>query len=1099
MSEQPVVDDRDRNDLRAELVAMAENYTDEWDPTSQDVGTTLFEVFSRFESDVIGRLNEVPDKHRVAFLDALGFDRRPPQAARLPLTFRTADDVGHNVVVPGGTQAIATTDDGGSVIFEVPTDADFEATPATLTDVYGVDPGTDTIVDHTTPLEQGDPATLFTGTDRQRHALYLGHGELLNLAAGSTITVTVLTNAVGSVLEEDLDWEYYGVADDGSEDWHPLEHETEEIRDLSELDIDRRYKWEVLRERIREFTRGDPSEWGDNSFELTFRLPGDTQPTAVDRVDSRWIRAIAPERDPEERGIEIETLAVNVKRSADEGGIGPETLLSNDIPLSVEGDEVVEPFGRSPQPSTTMYVASEEALTKVGATVSLEFTSPADRQPTDESDTSDDTDEPEPESESESDGDIRLSPTIDYGIVAGDPYISWEYWNGNGWDRLRLQADGTDAFTRPGTVSFVVPDDLEATMVSGHDGYWIRARLVSGNYGQPRYEITEDGTRGDVVEEPDPPRFGDVQIHYDQGGESFEHVVTDNNLTYRHVPPGVESDPFTPFVGVPDETQTLYLGFDATLRDGPIPLFIPVEDINYPRQFDPGMQWEYCSHPHRDTWDKLDVRDGTDGLTDRGIVLFTVPGETEPVERFGSTRHWIRVRVTEDEFQPRTGRPTTPAGSTHVPGRFLASNATPGTGRQGAGDSTAGGDMTGDEAQVTTPPTLTGIHPNTQWADNAKTIEDERLGSSDGSADQTFACDNTPVTDIQVWVDESPDLSEGQRRDLADRRPGDVRREADRFWVRWTEVSNFLESTKDDRHYTVDRTAGTVTFGDGQRGTIPPADDGNVRATYKTGGGSDGNVDAGAIESLQTPISLIDSVTNLEPSDGGADVETMSAATTRGSERLRTRGRAVAAADFEAVARAASRELATVKCLPELDDTGARTPGWVTLLVVPRERRARPTPSVDLRQRVQAAVSERAPGALAGGDRIVVRGPRYAPVSVETSVSTGGGTSITTLKETVVTELDQYFHPLFGGSDGEGWGFGELPRPTAIATLIESVEGIEAVDTLTVWVSSGDERVRIPAGRPPTLPRDAMICSGTHAVAITMTAGDAETAGEGAR
>jgi predicted phage baseplate assembly protein len=1107
MSEEPVVDDRDRDEMLAELVAAAENYTDEWDPTSEDVGTTLFEIFLRFESDVVGRLNAVPEKHRVAFLDELGFDRRPPGTARVPLTVHTAGDVDRNVVVPGGTQAVAETDDAGSVVFEVPRNADFEATPATLEDVYGVDPATDRIVDHGRRLDRGESATLFTGADRQRHALYLGHGDLLNLAAGSTITVTILTNAVGEVLEDGLAWEYYGENEDGEEGWHRLERETDEVRDLSELDASLQGMIEQLRKRIREFTRGDPSEWGGNTFGLTFRLPGRTTGTPVDGVESRWIRAVAREGHPEDLGIEIESVAITVSRSAEGDGIVPETVLTNDVPLSVEDEEEFLPFGRMPQPPTTLYVDSEEALTKGGATVSLEFTPPALEEASGDGTDGDDREPSRDEDEDEDDaGDRRLSPTVDYGVLSGDPNVSWEYWNGNGWAKLDLGTDGTAALTEPGTVSFVVPPDLEATSVSGHEGHWIRARLVEGNYGQPRYEITDEGTRGELVEEPDPPRFGGLDIHYEQGGEPFEHVVTDNNLTYRHVPPGVETGSFAPFVEVPDDGQTLYLGFDDTLRDGPIPLYVPVRDANYPSRFDPEIRWEYCTDPRRDTWEKLDVRDGTEGLTERGIVSLSLPGETRAFERFGTTRHWIRARATGDQFRDR-GSAGSATGDTDGSSRDPATSGRTDAARRresgrpapGASGSRSDSDdrVVDGEDDGRGPPTVAGIHPNTQWADNARTVEEETLGSSDGSPDQTFACANAPVTEIEVWVDESSAHPEPERRDLARRRPSDVRREGDRFWVRWTEVDNLLESGKDDRHYAIDRTAGRITLGDGQHGGVPPADEDNVAATYKTGGGSEGNVDAGAIESLKTPIALVDEVTNLEAGDGGADVETMATATTRATERLRTRDRAVSAADFEAVARAASRELAKVKCLTELDDRGERTPGWVTLLVVPRERRARPTPTVDLRGRVRSAVAERAPTAVGGDrDRIVVRGPRYAPVSVETRLSTAGDTSITRLKETVADELDAYLHPLTGGG-GEGWEFGAAPRPTGIGGVLEAVDGIDSVEELAAWVEVGDERIRIPAGRPPSLPRDAMICAGTHEVTVTMTGERTGTAGNG--
>ena len=58
---------------------------------------------------------------------------------------------------------------------------------------------------------------------------------------------------------------------------------------------------------------------------------------------------------------------------------------------------------------------------------------------------------------------------------------------------------------------------------------------------------------------------------------------------------------------------------------------------------------------------------------------------------------------------------------------------------------------------------------------------------------------------------------------------------------RWTEVSDFDSSGPTDCHYTLDREAGTLTVGDGQRG-VRPAAGASLRASYEAGGGTVGNV-----------------------------------------------------------------------------------------------------------------------------------------------------------------------------------------------------------------------------------------------------------------
>ena len=56
----------------------------------------------------------------------------------------------------------------------------------------------------------------------------------------------------------------------------------------------------------------------------------------------------------------------------------------------------------------------------------------------------------------------------------------------------------------------------------------------------------------------------------------------------------------------------------------------------------------------------------------------------------------------------------------------------------------------------------------------------------------------------------------------------------------WVEVPSLAESGPDDRHFTLDRETGRVTFGDGEHGRRP-AEGSRVEATYRCGSGRTGN------------------------------------------------------------------------------------------------------------------------------------------------------------------------------------------------------------------------------------------------------------------
>lgn len=1021
MNDGPVVDGRDQQAVLADLRELAEQYTEQWDPDSPDNGTVLLQIASRFGSDVLQRLESVPEKHRLAFLDELGFDREPPQAARLPLTVTVSSDLNRNVAIPGGTQAVADTP-AGEQIFEIPQGGGFEATPASLSSVYSVDPAADRIVEHTDSIQGSGSTELFTGADCQEHVLSLGHEDLLTLDGGSTLSVSIETDADERLFEEVLTWEYYGEDGDGDEGWHELDPGAD--RSDSETD-----ELSSLQDRLESLSesRGDDGD----AVTVTFTLPGSTAQTEVEGVESRWLRCRAPAGEREAFGATISSVSLRVARDVRGGGIRPSDAFSDDVPLSIDGEEDVAPLGEHPQPPSTFYLASAEAFTKAGAAVDVLF-------------------EPPESGELPADRDHDSGPNA--GVLSGPPTISWEYWNGSGWTRLDVTRDDTDALRAAGHVQFTVPEDLERTSVSGHEDVWIRARLVSGNYGQPAFEIAADGEGGELTDEPTPPRFGGVTLHYDRGGEAFEHVLTVNNAT---VQTEIEGS-FQPFVPVPDDGQTVYLGFDDTLRNGPLTVFFPVADATYPRPFDPGIRWEYCVDPLEDEWAKLDVRDETAGLTERGIVSVTVPRSTTAFERFGETAHWVRLRVTGDRFE-RAG---------------LSALAT---------------------ETVPAPPVLDGVYLNTQWAANTRTIEDEILGSSDGAHEQVFSCAHVPIIDIEVWVDEQGSLSASQQRTLLEQQPEAIERVTEpdgsvsAFWVQWTAVEDFLDSGPQDRHYVVDRTSGTVAFGDGQHGAVPPNGNDNVRATYTTGGGSEGNVDAGAVTDLRSSISLVESVANHAPADGGAAAESPAALASRAPAQLKTREKAVSPSDFEAVAMATTRELAKVKCEPEMNPDGEREPGWVTLLIVPEARREQPVPSLELQDRIQQVVSERAPATLVAqqGPRVVVRGPSYAAVSVDADVRTDGVKSISTLKTEIESTLEAYLHPLTG-RDGDGWSFGTLPTEAALADRIGGIAGVDAVLDIDVTVETGGDRQSIAASREDGVARDTLVCSGEHEIAVTM-------------
>jgi hypothetical protein len=77
----------------------------------------------------------------------------------------------------------------------------------------------------------------------------------------------------------------------------------------------------------------------------------------------------------------------------------------------------------------------------------------------------------------------------------------------------------------------------------------------------------------------------------------------------------------------------------------------------------------------------------------------------------------------------------------------------------------------------------------------------------------------------------------------------------------------------------------------------------NVTALYRSGAGKDGNLAAGRLTTVMTPILGVGAAGNPVPTAGGSDAETIDEMRTAGPRSIRTLDRVVSLADFEAFAR----------------------------------------------------------------------------------------------------------------------------------------------------------------------------------------------------
>jgi len=199
----------------------------------------------------------------------------------------------------------------------------------------------------------------------------------------------------------------------------------------------------------------------------------------------------------------------------------------------------------------------------------------------------------------------------------------------------------------------------------------------------------------------------------------------------------------------------------------------------------------------------------------------------------------------------------------------------------------------------TFPPVIAGpvlkqlsIHNGKQYvvfdAYQGMSVQDDPLGSSDGTANQEFTLTRSPyvLNSVRCYVDEGGGL------------------------VEWTYKTSLFRSYSFDRHFTVDMmTDGTakIVFGDGINGKIPIAGANNIVATYRINADTDGNVGAGQVVVNRDGVGVFRNVTNPRAARSWqeadwASMESLEKVKIRGPEMLRTMYRAVTARDCEILA-----------------------------------------------------------------------------------------------------------------------------------------------------------------------------------------------------
>lgn len=627
------------------------------------------------------------------------------------------------------------------------------------------------------------------------------------------------------------------------------------------------------------------------------------------------------------------------------------------------------------------------------------------------------------------------------GETANNPELSWEYWNGSGWWKLPLERDDTANFQRGGMLKLIVPTDLQATEWAGKMNFWIRARLVGGDYGREVVTAVETA-RGQQIERDasgiHAPAVLQLNLRYSVAAATPAHLLTEDSATVRDqsaanraggavveafVPLGVMLErldaggaahqtgaecgcggPAVPAIGAAGDDRAgraLYLGFNARLQGEQINLlFLPAAERNFDELAPVRVDVLRGAH-----FEPVVAADATRALGEAGIVSLTLSQAPEPAELFGQTLAWLRIR--------------------------------PGAG-----------------ATAWTP-ALRGVYINAVWAQAAETQEFEMLASSEGAPFQQVLLARPPVLRDTLELRVREPLGEEERdallRDGLDQvdsavagQPGD--------WVLWRQVVDPADEGARARVYALDEAAGVIRFGDGVHGAIPPIGRDAIMAIRyrRTDAGPAAAVGAGSALGIVTPVEGAEAAFAADLAAGGSAPEDIARVLRFSPSHLRQRGAAVTAGDLEDMALSLLPEAAQARCLR----IGAATR---MVLVM---RGPDPLPARAVKRELRRLLLAASPPALAAPGAFGVIAPVPVPFHVRLVLATSSLDHSAAVAADVKRALAGLFDSAAGGRDGGGWRLGARPGEVDIAASLLDVAGLDAIISVTLTERDPDQRAR---------------------------------------
>ena len=609
----PNLDDRSWKQIVDEAVRLIPRYCPEWtNHNASDPGVTLLELYAWMTEMVIYRLNKVPEKNFLAFLDLIGVRLKPPEPAKVVLEFTPSEGAEGELVVHKGTQ-VATLQSGGADPVTFETLGDITLLPLHV--VRAASSHRATVADHTEALASGEAhEPLFTGVQEVERFLYLGDDRLnaFNEEAAVDLFFDAMPGSSGPRVPTITEWQYF----DGK-------------------------RWRDMTVNRAE----------SDSRRLAFGSHPGIEKQIVNNVETYWIRGKLAEPLKDPASVQLDSVSLRVEILGE--GMAPENAfvnIGNYIFLPVDQGKSFHPFGEEPKFDCALYLGHKELFSAPEARIRLEAQLV------------------EPSVVPTPEGSPDLALNFEY--WNGRKWAELGRTSPMGVSGVQGQfnfLDSSGAFTRSGAISFDRPTDLVEAEVGGQKNFWIRARINAGNYGAPgSYELIGQNWVFKEDRPLRPPCLKSLVFKYVREPKPIAHCMSFNDFQYRDHIDDLNTPYvfFQPFLPDQDGTPALYLGFDARFPQQAINLYFELDDVaagggeqlggSAPGALEedlvqkgPRVVWE---HWDGGRWADLLPQDRTYGFTRSGYLTFNGPRNFEKRSVFDSEAWWLRARLETGSY-----------------------------------------------------------------------------------------------------------------------------------------------------------------------------------------------------------------------------------------------------------------------------------------------------------------------------------------------------------------------------------------------------------------------------------------------------------------